>query len=145
MKSKTCFKCGEEKHLTEYYRHKQMADGHLNKCKACALSDAKDHREANIERIRAYDRERGSRTPPGYSAQYRAEYPQKYKAKNAVNNAVRDGRLAKPGKCEECDSAFHVEGHHDDYSKPLTVRWLCSVCHKQWHLENGEGLHGRAA
>tara|TARA_R110000850_G_scaffold105926_12_gene217130 strand:- start:857 stop:1450 length:594 start_codon:yes stop_codon:yes gene_type:complete len=38
---KSCFKCGVEKQLSEYYKHGQMADGHLNKCKSCTILDVK--------------------------------------------------------------------------------------------------------
>lgn len=39
--TKVCFKCSENKVLSDYYKHKQMGDGHLNKCKTCTKSDAK--------------------------------------------------------------------------------------------------------
>jgi hypothetical protein len=130
---KSCFKCEEEKPLAEYYRHKRMADGHLNKCKVCTKEDVAKHRASNLEKIRAYDRARGNRQPVTYLAEYAKANPEKRAAHVAVGNAVRDGKLIKPDQCSECDSTFHIEGHHDDYSKPLEVRWLCSACHKQHH------------
>jgi len=135
---KTCFKCKIEKPFSDFYKHKQMKDGYLNKCKDCAKSDSTSHRNNNIEKIRAYDRKRGSRQSREYLKEYRDKYPNKYKAHNMVNNAIRDGKLfSKP--CCECGSEIDVHGHHDDYLEPLNIRWLCAPCHSQWHKENGEG------
>ncbi len=58
VRSKECFKCKAVKPLEQFYKHSAMADGHLNKCIECTKSDAKQHREKNLDRIREYDRER---------------------------------------------------------------------------------------
>ena len=137
---KICFKCKAEKPLSEFYKHSRMADGHLNKCKTCAKCDVRKHRRDNPS-VQEYDRGRGNRQTAEYLRGYREKYPAKYAAHNAVNNAVRDGRLHKASFCEICGSSFCIEGHHDDYKKPLEVRWLCSMCHSRWHAKNGEALN----
>lgn len=136
---KKCRGCNEEKEIESFYKNKKMPDGYFNKCKACTISAAIENRNKNIERYREYDRKRGNRQPHGYSREYRRLYPKKYKAHNMVNNAIRDGRLKKEESCTRCDFVGAVHAHHDDYAFPLSVRWLCAACHKQWHTINGEG------
>lgn len=137
MSTKECFKCGAEKPLSEFYKHSQMKDGHINKCKECTKKDVRENRLENIDHYREYDRARGNRQPLGYEKEYRAKFPNKYKAHSMVGNAIRGGKLFKE-PCEVCGSEENVHAHHDDYLKPLNVRWLCAAHHRQWHIENGE-------
>ena len=132
---KTCFKCGAEKPLSEFYKHPQMADGHVNKCKECNKMDVRLNRADKSDYYRAYDRKRGNRQEAEYLRNYRAENPEKYRAHCAVERAVRDGRLKKLDACEFCGSQDNIEGHHPSYAKDmrLCVTWLCSPCHKRAH------------
>jgi hypothetical protein len=63
--------------------------------------------------------------------QYRKNNPIKYAAHVAMWNAIRSGVLVR-APCEKCGET-NVEGHHDDYSKPLSVRWLCKKHHIEHH------------
>lgn len=138
--TKECFKCTKVLPITCFYKHARMADGRLNKCKECTKKDVLEHRLANLDKIRAYDRERGNRQARGYIKTYRMTFPNKYKAKNMVNNAIRDNKLFRE-PCETCGNE-ETHAHHDDYLKPLNVRWLCAAHHSQWHALNGEGKNG---
>lgn len=58
----------------------------------------------------------------------------KYLAHKAVENAVVRGDIvAKP--CERCGDGSGAHAHHDDYSKPLAVLWLCPRHHAERHRE----------
>lgn len=60
--------------------------------------------------------------------------PEKAAAHSLVHRAIKDGRLIKQ-PCEICHSVS-VEAHHDDYSQPLSIRWLCKKHHEQQHELN---------
>lgn len=62
---------------------------------------------------------------------WRQKNPLKAKAHWTVQNALRFNKLSKQ-LCEKCGSN-KVQAHHDDYSKPLEVRWLCAIHHKEVH------------
>jgi hypothetical protein len=62
----------------------------------------------------------------------RARYPEKYRAWNLAQAALRAGRIVK-GPCEVCGTREDVQKHHDDYSRPLEIRWLCRAHHAEHH------------
>lgn len=132
---KTCFKCGQTKPLDNFYKHSQMADGHLNKCKECTRQDVRTNYQTNHDRYLAYEHQRAQ--DPTRRAQWyeqtrrqRARNPEKYKARQAVGGALRGGQLIKEA-CNICGSTERVEAHHHDYSKPLDVIWLCFKHHRE--------------
>ncbi len=57
--------------------------------------------------------------------------PEKPKAQAALRKAVAKGKIKKQ-PCEVC-GAKKTEAHHDDYSKPFDVRWLCRIHHEDIH------------
>jgi hypothetical protein len=133
---KTCFKCGCQKLLTEFYRHSRMADGHLNKCKDCTKTDVAQHRHGKgRNRTLAYDRERAA-LPKRKEQQkqivwrWRMQFPERKQAQSKLRYAVLTGEI-KPQLCFVCGKI--AEAHHPDYSRPLDVVWLCSAHHKQAH------------
>lgn len=136
---KTCFKCGMTKPLSEFYKHKPMADGHLNKCKSCTKADVLAHRDDNLEKIREYDRARAKlphrrKKVTENTKRYRQENPKRYKCNMAVSNALKNGKLERL-PCWVCGSE-KVEAHHPNYDEPLSVVWLCAVHHKEIHLKH---------
>ena len=39
-----------------------------------------------------------------------------------------------PGECEACKAGSYIQAHHEDYTKPTEVKWLCAACHKKVHM-----------
>lgn len=96
------------------------------------------------ERVRAADRarsrgnperNRGRKRDPEKQLEHgrraRELYPEKFRARKKVTTEILAGRLVRQ-PCEVC-GAEPVQAHHDDYDRPLDVRWLCSVHHGEVH------------
>lgn len=81
----------------------------------------------------------GSRSSAEYKRAYDAEYRSrdgakiKIAARSKVLTAIRSGNLVKQ-PCQVCGE-MEVEAHHEDYSKPLDVWWLCKPHHAARHRE----------
>lgn len=134
--TKKCFKCRRIKEISLFYKHPQMGDGYLGKCKSCTKKDVKRryYDPDAREKIIAYEKERFQKPERRekvleYQKRSRKNNPGKYKARNKVSNALRDGRLEKT-PCETCGDE-EVEAHHLDYRSPLKVTWLCRKHHME--------------
>jgi len=64
---------------------------------------------------------------------YAKAYPWKRAANTKVKRAIANGALQRQ-PCVRCGAAIS-HGHHDDYSKPLDVMWLCPKHHTERHAE----------
>lgn len=133
---KPCMKCGLVLELDQFYKHPQMGDGHLNKCKDCTRADVAANYARRREQYAKYERRRFQHPDRKakvavYRQNLRRANPLKAKAWNAVSNAIRDGRLTRPPACSVCGKVGKVQAHHHDYSKPLDVIWECFKCHRE--------------
>lgn len=92
----------------------------------------KKNSESVKERIKQYHQtETGKAVIAKTYKTSKAKYPEKIAARSAVLVATRSGKLIKQ-PCEKCGEQ-KTQAHHDDYSKPLDVRWLCDRCHRIEH------------
>ena len=148
MNEKSCKRCGELKPFSAFYKHQQMADGHLNICIECTKSRVARHRKENIEYINWYDRlranmpnrveqrrlwsEKNKRKSNRSKLDWQSKNSKKRECHIKVGNALRSGRLQKQ-PCVECGDV-NSEAHHPDYSKPFDVVWLCKRHHNQLHV-----------
>lgn len=121
-------------------------------CKLHWAERVRENRRMNVEHYKSYEKKRAMRpdrvkaraeyenTPAGKAARDRAKRsyitrnPAKRAAHVILGNAVRDGRVEKKYSCEKCGtSSGRIHGHHEDYTRPLDVIWLCAACHSERH------------
>ena len=79
----------------------------------------------NAKRIR----KRPIRTTPSYKSE---EHKIKHRVRALTRSYVKAGKLIKM-PCEVCGTKINVEAHHDDYDKPMDIRWLCRNHHREHH------------
>ena len=136
LKFKTCYACGLTKSLEEFYKDERNRDGRRGDCKMCAKARMRAIRRNNKAYYQEYDRKRNAlperqQIVSERKRVYREKWPEKKRAQDKVHAAVARGKLIKQ-PCEICGSKV-VQAHHEDYSKPLDVIWLCAVHHKWIH------------
>ena len=133
MSKKTCFKCGIEKGIDDFYRHPQMSDGHVNKCKDCNKKDVKGNYDTNIvdpafvEKERARGREKFHRL--GYKEKSKiANESKPWLKESPIFNISRD--LKAKGDYPD-GTEFHHWNYNTEYLKDVIP--LNRVIHRRIH------------
>lgn len=146
--TKICRDCNEEKSIDSFYKMKRgdLKAGFTmcSYCKECwgeryshwgdknkmSFKQLDKHRKTDKE----YQRIKRAENPERKSEEnevYNRENPNRIKANSILNVAIKKGEI-KRSLCRDCDRT-DTHGHHEDYSKPLEVKWLCPVHHKKLH------------
>lgn len=135
---KRCFKCGETKSLDDFYKHPTTVDGRLGKCKECAKQDTRDNYRADPSKAAA--RAKSYCAKPDVRKRLYAKLKERrandslhFHAREMVSNAIKLGWITRASECSQCSSTEKIEGHHEDYTRPLDVIWLCFKCHRILH------------
>lgn len=84
-----------------------------------------------LRQINYYKTEKGNKIIRAILKRQNEKNKIKTYARSVLNNNIKQG-LLKRGNCEVCNIP-DAQAHHDDYSKPLEVKWFCAFHHKQYH------------
>lgn len=133
-----CGTCHDFLARESFYKTKRTQVGITSACKKC-------HTECSM---RTRDKDNHRKTRRENAAKQIALNPEKYRAiwrnrprrkgpkvdaRMIVALAVRIGAITRPDTCEKCKQQKKITAHHEDYLKPLNVRWLCHLCHAEEH------------
>ena len=131
---KECSRCLIGKADDGFYKHSRYADGYQGVCKECQRSRSRSlepFKGGVYKKYRSSDK--GMATRNKNQRDYAKRHPEKCKAHSMVNRAIAAGSLTRD-VCEVCGDK-NPHAHHDDYSKPLEVRWLCKTHHNEHHQQ----------
>lgn len=137
-----CPTCQEWVPRNGYYARSRSWNGLGTQCKRC-------HNEGSV---RTRDKVSARKRNREHMARARKKDPEKFRdrervasrkrprdekteARYQLNLAVRQGEIIRPERCTRCGEKRRVNAHHPDYSRPLFVEWLCSLCHGGKHRD----------
>jgi ribosomal protein S27AE len=124
---KQCRACGEVKELSCFGRWCRSSDGLMFQCRTCRSVWQKEA-EGRKEYMAVY--RRANRESINLNMKdYLVRNPEKKRARREAYLATLNGDLVRPTTCSRCGLLDDIQAHHDDYSRPLDVIWLCPRCH----------------
>jgi len=103
-----CYVCRKLKKRSDFHKDSGRRDGITSRCKECDKN----------------------RNRSDYFKTYRQKNMGKVRAKWMSTEALNAGKIERK-PCEICGA--YAEKHHEDYDKPLEVKWLCRYHHMQHH------------
>lgn len=135
---KVCKTCRLSLPIDAFGIRKSEADGRNYNCLECAAAYQEEWKRNHPDRNREHKtrywgkhRRRILDASRDVKLRWTREHKQAVRAEGLLKRAVERGEV-KRGVCEAC-GAVRVHGHHDDYAKPLEVRWFCSKHHRLHH------------
>jgi hypothetical protein len=127
--------------MADWYRRPGNRERVLARVKTKRVVDGEALRESDRRRFQRDKEKRQAKAAEWAAAnpeqsnalkvRWKKRNPEKIKAHGLLKWAIHEGQVTKQA-CEVCGSP-KSEGHHDDYAKPLEVRWLCRRHHAEWH------------
>ena len=131
-----CTRCKVEKPFDEFNKDKSRGKGYSYTCRVCASRSGRSYYENNRDKVLENTRrvyQAGKIRIRERAKIYAKDNPEKRKAKSMIRHALNMGRMIKPSTCSVCPESRNLDAHHDDYSQPLVIRWLCRSCHITHH------------
>ena len=127
-----CVDCGQILPRTDFHKDSSKFDGLKRRCKTCRRDYMRANPDVGRKAAQKYRRDH-SEIYKSKVQQYKNDNPERRRAVYTLDNAVRDRRVIRPNKCSVCNKPCKPDGHHEDYSLPLAVMWVCRSCHITYH------------
>lgn len=138
MTRKTCNKCDSEKSIAEFYKNKNMKDGHANECKSCVKARAvewnKNNKDKKREAGRKWARENAER-----SRELKRRYYENNKG--AIDKRYSEWASANKDKVREYSRKWAENNKDKIQDYYLNNKEYLDKCRKDWAEQNRESVN----